>query len=244
MPETAPRADYGVNAMGRISPRGLVAAWRGDGSALDRAGQSSGTAYGGVTYGPAMVGRGFYLNGSGAGIAVPDTEALRLSGSLTISAWIYIESFPTLSQKMAMIVFRGDDREGRDPFHLEIDALKRVRFQVEASQTDGADVSAPIGAGRFVLVTATLDHTTGRMRLYQNGRVVAETKTKVTPLKDLDPGQNPGIGIGNHGGWPRSGIHYPFHGMINEVLIYNRALSAMEVSALYEDRTVVPSLTP
>ena len=32
-------ADYAVNATGRISTRGLVAAWRGEGNASDRTGQ-------------------------------------------------------------------------------------------------------------------------------------------------------------------------------------------------------------
>jgi hypothetical protein len=70
----------------------------------------------------------------------------------------------------------------------------------------GAEISAPIEAERYVLVTATLDAATGRLRLYENGKVVAETTTTFTALGDLDRGANPGLGIGNHSSVPRSGF--------------------------------------
>ncbi|MBC8104278.1 MAG: LamG domain-containing protein [Cytophagales bacterium] len=236
--------EYAVNAAGRISTRGLVAAWRGDGDARDRVGRSSGSAHGGVSFVPAMVGRGFYFNGTDGGVTIPDTDALRLSRSLTLSAWIYVESFPTPEQGQALILFRGDDRGGLDPYHLAITPTRRLRFQIEQGYEQEADVTAPTGAGRFILVTATLDQMTRRMRLYQNGQLTAETTTPYTALRDLDSRANPGVGIGHHGGWPGSGFRYPFHGVINEVLVYDRALSPAEVRALYMDRTEVPTLAP
>jgi hypothetical protein len=41
---------------------------------------------------------------------------------------------------------------------------------------------------------------------------------------------------------PGSPFRYPFRGVINEVLLYNRALLPGEVRALYEDRADVPGL--
>jgi hypothetical protein len=141
-----------------------------------------------------------------------------------------------------MILFRGDDRSGFDPYHLQIDSSRRLRFAVEDGTAGGVDLGAPIGAGRFVHVAATLDTDSGRLRLYGNGEVVAETTTSVRPMRELDPGANPGVGIGNHGGRPGSPHRYPFHGVINELLLYDRALSAAEIRALVRDRTDVPAL--
>lgn len=227
-----------------VSTRGLVAAWRGDGDARDRTGHCPGTPHGGVSYVPAMVGRGFYFDGAEGGVNVEDSEPLRITGSVTISAWVYVESYPSPQQEASMILFRGDDRSGLDPYFLQIDAARRVRFAVEHGADAAADVSAPIPAGRFVLVTGTLDAGTGQMRLYENGKVAAETTTTCTPMHDLDPSAHPGVGIGYAQSYPQSGFHYPFHGVINELLLYKRALSPAEVRALYEDRTTAPALSP
>ena len=155
---------------------------------------------------------------------------------------MHIEAFPSVEQGGAMILFRGDDRLGLDPYRLEVTPGGRVRFAVQNEAQEGADVSAPVGAGRFVLVTATLEAGTGRMRLYQNGEVVVETTANVWPLRDLDPSVPGGLGIGNHPGVPASQFRYPFQGVINEVLLFNRALLPSEVRALYRDRVYVPSL--
>jgi hypothetical protein len=239
----AERPELGVNAKGRISTRGLVSAWRGDADASDRAGRNNGVAHGNVSFAPAMVGRGFRFSGAADdAIVVPDSPSLAISGSLTISAWVHVEAFPPIEQGAAMIVFRGDDRNGLDPYNLQVNSSGRLAFAINGVNGQGAEVTAPVPAGRFIHVAATLDGDTGRMRLFENGQIVAETSTTFGPLAELDPGANPGLGIGNHGSVPGSPFRYPFRGVINEVLLYNRALSPGEVRALYEDRADVPAL--
>ena len=240
-PAAMEHPEYAVNARGRISTRGLVAAWRGDGNASDRKGASTGTVRGSTTYSPAMVGRGFYFHGTEDAVSIPDTEPLKLTESLTISAWVSIEAFPTDQEHSSMILFRGDDSPGLDPYYVEVNTQKEVRFVINDANGGVASVGAPIAAGRFVLVAATLDHTGGKMRLYENGHLVAEVKTKITPLRDLEAGQNPGLGIGNHASLPNSRFRYPFHGVINELLVYDRALAGREVKDIYEDRTDLPA---
>lgn len=238
------RPEYRINYRGLISDRGLVSVWRGDGSAADGTGRNSGQVVGGVTFVPAMVGQGFRFNGTDGGITIPDSESLRLGGgSMTIACWLFIESFPAREQGAAMILFRGDDRSGNDPYRLHIDSRGRVAFSIESETGGGADISAPLPAGRFVHVAATLDRESGRMRLYENGEAVAETTYAHAPMPSLDPAANPGIGIGNHGGRPASPFSYPFHGVINELRLYSRALSASEVRAMYQDRTEVAALS-
>lgn len=244
-PAAAPpseRPEYRINHKGLVSDRGLVSVWRGNGSAGDGTGRNSGQLVGGVTFVPAMAGQGFHFNGTDGGVTVPDSESLRIDGSLSIACWVFIESFPTREQGAAMILFRGDDRNGNDPYRLLIDFRGRLGFAIE-SETGGADLSAPIGAGRFVHVAATMDIETGRMRLYQNGEIVAETTTTHAPMPNLDPAANPSLGIGNHGGRPASPFSYPFHGVINELRLYRRAVSVPEVRAMYQDRTEVPALS-
>ena len=61
--------------------------------------------------------------------------------------------------------------------------------------------------------------------------IMAETTTAVRPFGALDPGSNPSIGIGNHGGWPDSTINYPFHGAIDELKVHDVPLTETEILA-------------
>jgi hypothetical protein len=233
-------SEYRVNAAGRVPARGLVAAWRGDGDARDRVRGVTGTLVGGVSYAPAMVGRGFRFDGADGGVSLPDADALKLGDSFTVACWVHVERFPARGGT-GMILFRGDDRSGNDPYHLQVDGSERLHFMIENDER-AAQVSAPISAGRFVHVAATLDRASGRLRLYENGEVVAETTSRFGPARDLDPAANPGVGIGNHGGRPASPYGYPFCGVVNELLVYDRALLPWEVRAMVEDRTDAPAI--
>jgi len=76
-------------------------------------------------------------------------------------------------------------------------------------------------------VTATLDGGTGDMRLYIDGVLVTNQITAVRPYY-IDPSQAPALGIGNtpYGGG------FPFIGLVDELVLYSRALSRAEVANL------------
>lgn len=112
---------------------GLVSWWPADGNALDIAGGNSGTAHDGLTYAPGMVGQAFSFNGQRAAIGVPDAESLKITGSLSISAWI----LPDLVCEF---------RTSQAGFHL--DDSEAV---LEAGITDGGVV---VGANPIVPVTS------------------------------------------------------------------------------------------
>ncbi len=46
---------------------------------------------------------------------------------------------------------------------------------------------------------------------------------------ELDPSANPGIGIGNCQGYPAASYKMPFNGIIDELRVYNRALTQREI---------------
>src|SRR6266404_4176780 len=86
-------------------------------------------------------------------------------------------------------------------------------------------------------VAATLDGDTGAQKLYTNGVLAAQTITSIRPLGPLDPASGAGVGIGNHSGQPGP-LNYPFKGLIDELSLYNRALSATEIQGIV--RTNLP----
>ena len=76
-----------------------------------------GRAFRGVTV--PMKGAPLALDGGHRRVFIPDDPAFHLTESLTIEAYIAVDRYPTASS-LAQIVFRGDNRPGRDPWFLAI----------------------------------------------------------------------------------------------------------------------------
>jgi len=218
-------------------PRGLVGWWPGDGSAKDVIGGNDGTALAGVTFTKAMRGEGFGFDGDNGYISVPGSPSLRLTASLTIECWLLVSRLPDDRNNCGwgMIFFRGDDRQGLDPYFLAVRPDGTVVFHVEDGTSQIAELATAIPTNRFVYVAATLEDRTGEMRIYLDGRVAGQRVTRVRPFGDLDPASNPGIGIGNTQGHPASPFPEPFAGVIDELRVYSRALSPGEVHQAYAE---------
>jgi len=227
-------------------PWGMVAWWPGDGNAMDIIGGNNGTLVNGVSYAPGVLGDAFSFDGGAkTGIKVPDYPALKLTNSLTIEAWVKIGGLTNTID--GMILFRGDDRGGLDPYALAISGgTTSAVFHIAASLTSEAGVAAPVPMGRFFHLAATLDGTSGKMSLYVDGALARTNTTAVRPFGDLDPSANPAVGIGNIGGLPLSIYASPFRGLIDDLRVYSRALSASEIKAIADAGTqgLCPAVTP
>jgi hypothetical protein len=218
---------------GMPTPPGLVSWWRGEGTARDSIGRADGVLYHGVKFAAGKTGQCFAFDGVSSGINVPDVPALALTNSLTIECWLFVNRAPTAP---GMIIFRGDTRSGFDPYYVSLEPEQgtsgMLGFVVWGADDLNASINAPMPLGSWTHIAATLDDCSGIMRLYTNAVVAAETKTAVRPLDALDPDFQPGVGIGNHSSQPGR-FNYPFRGLIDELRVYNRALSATEIQAIY-----------
>jgi hypothetical protein len=202
--------------------------WPGDGSPVDMLREVNGKLHGGVGYAPARVGQGFSFAGTDGAVNLPDDERLRFTQSVTIRAWVKCTGLPPNGQDYAQILFRGDDRGGMDPYFLGIRPDGTLTFGIDAANGDDARVAAPFPVGEFVHVTASLDHRTGLMRLLYGDQVMAEMRTPVRPLRDLDASAHPGIAIGNHARQGESIYNMPFRGIIDEVVLSGETTLALE----------------
>jgi hypothetical protein len=209
-------------------PRGLVAWWSGDGDASDSISRIHSVANAGVGFAPGVLGRGMLFDGKTARVAVDDAEELKLTGSLSLTAWI--DAAPGVQQT---IIFRGDNRASLDPYWLAVAANGDLVFHIGSLQ-DQEEIHTPIPTGRFVAIAGTLDVSAGKMRVYVDGKMVAEKATRLRPLRDLDARFFPGLGLGNSQQSPQFNV--PFRGVIDEMQIYRRALTADEVAGLYHNQ--------
>ena len=202
-----------------------------------------------MTFAPGKVGACFAFDGRSSGINLPDVPALALTNSLTIECWLLVPRAPSVP---GMVLFRGDTRSGLDPYYVSVEPRAGtsglLNFLVCGEENSNAWVNAPMPLGTWTHVAATLavDSCAGgssRMTLYTNAVVAAETNTTVRRLRALDPDYQPGIGIGNHSSQPGR-FNYPFRGLIDELGVYDRALSPSEIQAIYNAGSAGKSSMP
>ena len=109
-----------------------------------------------------------------------------------------------------------------------------------AAVFDKAVANVTVLSGGTNLVTVT----TNVLRLYLNGACVATNYTALSPYQDLDPALSPGVTIGNRS---RYDWTQPFNGLIDELTVYARALTAPEIAAIAaagSNGKATPSLPP
>jgi len=161
------------------------------------------------------IGGALYFNGSGQRIT-----ATALSGesstALTYSEWIKSPA-PGVGATGVAFVRSWSPWNHLSPSGSGGD----LTVDTTAGVTDLGSTGVSINDGKWHLLTGTWDGTT--MRLYIDG-VFNVSAAKSGTL--LTGGQNPIIGNS-------SDLVHPFNGYLDDIRVYNRALSAQEVAQLY-----------
>ncbi len=217
-------------------PPGLVALWAGEGDGKNSIDNNDLEPFE-VTYADGQVGRAFVLNGRSSCLKLADTTSLNpgpKGDGLTMSAWIKpsnvnnyhpilewnpIEKMPGIIGTQIWIGARPGDR-----------GVLMAAFP-DCNGTGHSLISPPgtVVAGRFQHIASTYDKTTGAAALYVNGVVVASAQwERFDPLTTGDfwisrrPTDQPGD-------WTYNAF---YSGLLDEISIYNRALSADEIRAV------------
>lgn len=201
---------------------GLVAHYTFDGNANDDSGNGNDGVIHGVTsttdrYGNAD--SAYHFNGTSAYIEVADSDSLREVGqTVTLSAWINIDDW---DNGWASIMCKGI-ADGNRQYGIQISntGYWLVNKYNESKANDlTVDQSPKIGSWCHVAMTYTPEFVSA----YLNGELIGT----MTPLGSLVENSEPlYIGVDLPGG-----DEY-LVGDMDEVRIYNRALSAAEVRAL------------
>lgn len=224
-------------------PVGLISWWPGDGNADNLGGGEPGILQQGATFAPGFVtsgnGQAFSFDGSGGYVLVPDSASLTVR-NYSIEAWIKTpdDTPPTflatvLSKttpapfKISFGLFvRGNHP---DPENFPPDTLVGAFTQPENNilESNGA---TPVTDGRFHHVAVTYDSPSGVLSVYVDGELDGQT--------NLEPGTIPtihnlpasiGTDLSVNGGNPDT----VFEGLIDELALYERALSPFEIQAIF-----------
>ncbi len=206
---------------------GLVAHYKFDGDFTDSSGNGhDGTTVGDITFADdGVLGKSAVFNGGF--INVNSSPELNLEDSFTIAAWVKVD--PVMSQngnKDGGIVSKLDDGGGNNNYNVITVGTHGVHFH--GFFTDGERAIQPGGfenwglAEDWCFLVFSFDGQT--LYLYQNGNLKATRPGK--PGGSLRPSNNNmRIGIGSY--------DVLFKGKMDDLRLYNRALSSDEIKALY-----------
>ncbi len=212
---------------------GLVGQWQGNGNTNDSGGFDNATTSGTVGYAPGVVGQAFQFNGSGTVVA-SDTPALD-STTFTVGGWFNISQAPAPGTEYFLASKYDGNYHG---WILRIGSNLQPGVSVSGSSTADVNVSSPtpIGLNTWYYLAATYDGST--VRLYIDGTLAGSTS--------LSHGYVPSatsLTIGS-ASWYSGGN---LNGMANEFSVFNRALSPVEIQALYANlgqATYAPLVLP
>jgi PKD repeat protein len=193
---------------------GLVAAYglnEGSGSSVaDVSGNNNkGTLTSGVTWTTqGKFGKALVFNGFSGRVDIIDAPSLRLTTAMTLEAWV---NPTTVSSAWRDVVYKGNDNY----YLMATSSQSSVPAgRVGANRAYG---TSPLATNTWTHLAVTYDHAT--LRLYVNGVQVSSVAYTGNITTSANPLQIGGDSI--YGQY--------FQGLIDEVRVYNRALSQAEI---------------
>ena len=199
-------------------PSSLLSWWAGDGNTSNEVGPNNGTLQGDATFAAGKVDDAFSLDGTGDYVSASFTR----TGPFTVEFWAKAGS---PAQPVYTSLLSSSNPPNFIPyFQIDFDAIGRYRFN------GGDDLAGP---GQFLLVdigvattnfqhiAVTYDGTI--VSTYLDGNFVTQGTWPLSPLQF----EVAKIGINR-------GNNKAFNGLIDEVSIYNRALSSDEIKTIFD----------
>jgi len=209
-------------------PSGAVGYWPLDDSTGSVAHDVSGHHYDGTLYNidttiawsVGMIDGALEFDGSNDYVQIPHTDSLNGDTALTYTAWVYPHTWSGTRQVMAKSVHGGGS--GRVQMGIFSES-GNLRGRAEA--TSGRwNVDAPLPTlNTWSHLALVFDGTS--LQIFVNGMIEDSLILSPTTLKqNSDP-----LSIGKRVGTPQ----YFFNGMIDDVRVYTRSLTAAEILAMY-----------
>jgi hypothetical protein len=219
----------------------LVSLWAGNDDATDSGpGANPGTLENGVTFGLGETGDAFNLSGADQYILVaqPVPTNLQIQNAITLSAWIYPTALPTNYGSGALGLIVGSQHDGTTSgatifFDGNTNSQGiagippgHIQFQIGNGTWHEYDTTTQLPLNQWTLVTATRT-ANNAPNIYYNG-VLQPSVTSETAWNGTVTYTGAWFAIGQQSDYNR-----PFTGMVNDVAVYNAALTQAQVSAIY-----------
>jgi len=207
--------------------RSLVGWWRGEGNDLDELSLHNGTLTGNAN--ASSTGKfntSFGFDGTGDYVVTNNNIGISGANLWTMSAWVKTNTNGDMSAGGTTnqnIVSIGQAALNNQEKIVSIGAINQTRAQLNLWSVSPGNINFEVDNyyNNFINIVATYNGTT--LRAYSNG-VLVLTNSRALNLNDYPAyiGGRPGNSNGQY-----------FNGYIDDVLIFNRSLSASEIASLY-----------
>jgi hypothetical protein len=223
-------ADKWLNPGWACPEPGLVSNWKLDESdnlqVLDLTGLHPGIIEGNAVWRPSGGQQAGALEFDGVDdyVTIPGFTGILGNNPRTCAAWV------NSSSSVGSILFWGDIEAGRI-WRFKIHPINNIRTLTVALSGGGINGSTPIPVDRWVHVAAVLPEGKSNaqdIQLFVNG--IQETITRVTPIA-INTSALSDVRIG------ADEAQY-FKGLLDDVRIYDRALSAAEIASMVQSRVL------
>lgn len=203
-------------------PSNIVSWWKGENNGNDSVGTNHGTLQNGATYAPGKVGQAFSFDGVDDYVEIPKVPTWNFgTNSFSITAW-----FKSNTTGHRNIV-RYHDGASSGYWGVRFNPEGRIEFISDGGVIATDNVYAD---GNWHFVSAVRDGTNGKLKIFIDGNPAAADVSDGGANIIGGINHRLAIGAGLSGG---GGLFEPFAGLIDEVTIYSRALTAEEIAAIY-----------
>ena len=222
---------YSQSIPSYVPTNGLVGWWPFNGNANDESGNGNNGTNNNCTFvndRNGLAASAISLNGTNAYIDVPQSTSLNITNAVTISTWAFLTSY----SNTVYIGKTFTNASSVEPYQLVTDALGHLLIYVGSS---GGPLSYRMSSlvlplNQWVHLTATANGTT--FRVYING--VDAGVTQESQLYPFNGTNNYSVKFGKHRG------SYFTNGSLDDIGIWNRALTQQEITNLYTASTPPP----
>jgi hypothetical protein len=215
----------------RKLPVGLVALWSGEGNGNDLVSGNK-MELTDISFVKGKVGQAFSFNGTSSWINIPDNPVLDVGAGegFTVTAWIKPSRVDGIYMGVEWCDYLCAFQLGLTP--SDRGSLVASVFDSNRNNHFLRAGSGTIVPNVFQHIALTYDKTSGIGTLYVNGTIVAQPHfDSIVPL--TKGGLRIGYRPGNPGDWSYNRF---FTGLMDEIAIYNRALSAAEIQEICKEQ--------
>lgn len=193
-----------------------------DGSGND----NNGVLMNGALFSVGRNANGVRLDGVNDYVNLRNPASLRITGSMTLSAWVNSSAFP---YDDAAIISRRQSSNTGYQLDTTIDSGPRtIGFKI--TDPSGNNVarhgSTPLALNTWYHIAGVYNASNRTLSVYLNGQIDNGTLVGTVPASQRNSNQN--VNLGRRPGVPGT---FNFTGTLDDVRIYNRALSQAEIQA-------------
>jgi glucose/arabinose dehydrogenase len=223
VPETA--QSYVATYTAAQAPVGLVGAWGFNETSGTTVNDSSGTGNNGTMSGAGVTrtpagkyGGGLSFNGSSGNVTVPYSASFSFSSSYTLEAWVN----PTALSGYQTVLIK--EVTGGCAYWLQTTGNKIASGFANSGCSEWVSGTPTVPLNQWSHLAAVFDDSANTYNLYLNGTAILTATTSLAPVPNTQAlvfGQSACSGCG----------YERWRGLIDDVRIYNRALTATEIQA-------------